>query len=75
MHLKLYLETIRFVLSVDPMSNKLPYVSVIVPVLNGEKTIEGCLYSLTALDYPSEKVEIIIIDNGSTDKTNLIVSK
>lgn len=42
-------------------------VSIIVPVYNGEKTIENCLKSL--LEQSLKKIEIIVIDDGSCDKT------
>lgn len=50
-----------------------PFVSVIVPVLNRENHIGRCLDSLLALNYPS--FEIIVVDNGSTDKTQEIISR
>ncbi len=46
-------------------------ISVIVPAFNEEKLIAGCLESLTNQDY-SDEYEIIVVDNGSTDKTNAI---
>lgn len=46
-----------------------PLVSVIVPVYNGRSTISECLESLLTQDYPREKLEIIVADNGSTDDT------
>ncbi len=46
-----------------------PHVSIIIPVKNGEKTLKDCLDSIAAQDYPSYLVEILIIDNGSTDKS------
>jgi glycosyltransferase involved in cell wall biosynthesis len=52
-----------------------PQVSVVVPVLNGEETIGDCLASLLSVDYPEERREIIIVDNGSTDRTAEIVKK
>jgi len=52
-----------------------PVVSVIVPVLNGEATIEALLESLLKIDYPKEKIEIAIVDGNSTDKTRDIVAK
>ena len=51
-----------------------PSVSVIVPALDAEKTIGTCVESLLALDYPRDSVEIVIVDNGSTDRTREIVS-
>lgn len=46
-----------------------PTVSIIIPVLNAERDIRTALESLMALDYPRDLVEIIVVDNGSTDKT------
>jgi glycosyltransferase involved in cell wall biosynthesis len=46
-----------------------PEVSVIVPVYNGATTIEDCIESLLALDYPREKMELLVVDNASTDQT------
>jgi glycosyltransferase involved in cell wall biosynthesis len=46
---------------------------VIIPVLNGEQTIKECLVSLLRMDYPPERREIIVVDNGSTDRTADIV--
>jgi GT2 family glycosyltransferase len=48
-------------------------LSVVVPVLNGEDTIRDCLASLLATDYPAERREIVVVDNGSTDRTEEIV--
>jgi len=50
-----------------------PFVSIVIPVLNGERTIEGCLSSLLRMDYPVERREIIMVDNGSTDRTTEII--
>jgi len=49
--------------------NELPKVSVIIPAYNEEKTIERTLNSILASDYPKKKLEIIVVDDGSTDKT------
>lgn len=46
-----------------------PSFSVIVPVMNEEKVVERILNALLNLDYPSEKVETIVVDDGSTDST------
>jgi glycosyltransferase involved in cell wall biosynthesis len=45
------------------------YVSIIVPVRNAERTIDTTLSYLTGLDYPNERLEIILADGGSTDGT------
>ena len=52
--------------------SELPFVSVIVAAYCEEAVIERTLASLLALDYP--RYEIIIVDDGSTDRTVEIVS-
>ena len=44
-------------------------VCIIVPCFNEEKTVTKTVHSLLNLDYPQDKLEIIIIDDGSTDRT------
>lgn len=44
-----------------------PAVSIIFPNFNGGKEPLECLFSITNLNYPKNKIEIIIIDNASTD--------
>jgi cellulose synthase/poly-beta-1,6-N-acetylglucosamine synthase-like glycosyltransferase len=50
-------------------------VTVVVPVRNGELTIQPLLESLQRLDYDRNKVEVIVVDGNSTDKTQEIVKK
>lgn len=46
-----------------------PKVSVLIPAFNEEEYIADCVKSVLSLDYPSEKFEVIVLDDGSTDKT------
>ncbi len=57
------------------MNDLMPFVSVIVPVYNGERHIANCIKSLLLLNYPSSKVEIIIVDNDSKDSTDRIIQE
>jgi cellulose synthase/poly-beta-1,6-N-acetylglucosamine synthase-like glycosyltransferase len=46
-----------------------PKVAIIVPCWNEEKTVHGTIESLLALEYPADKLEVIAVDDGSTDTT------
>ena len=46
---------------------ELPFVSVIIPVRNDAERLARCLDSLVKQNYPADRFEIIVIDNGSTD--------
>ncbi|MBF0511867.1 MAG: glycosyltransferase [Candidatus Omnitrophica bacterium] len=52
-----------------------PFISIIIPVLNAQRYIGPCLEALLAQDYPKDKFEIIVLDNGSLDKTVDIIKK
>jgi len=52
-----------------------PFVSVIVPMYNEENYIEYCLESLINQSYPSERMEILIVDGMSNDHSRDIVKK
>lgn len=44
-----------------------PKTTIIVPMYNSAKSIVKCLESLVKLDYPTDKLEIIVVDDGSND--------
>ncbi len=52
-----------------------PMVSVVVPVRNGAATIAECLGALLDQTYPSDRVEIIAVDNASTDRTAQLIRR
>jgi hypothetical protein len=52
----------------------LPFVSVIVPVKNDAKRLRECLSSIKASDYPAERLEILVADNGSTDDSRKVAA-
>jgi len=51
-----------------------PFVSMIVPAYNNEDTIEACLLSLIRQTYPAKEI-IVVIDEGSIDKTKEILAE
>lgn len=56
------------------MSN-LPSISAIIPVFNEEKNLARLFPSLAAQIYPKNKIEYIVIDDGSTDNTAKIAKR
>lgn len=53
---------------------KFPIVSILVPAYNEEKTILKTLRSINNLDYPKNKLDVIVINDGSKDRTEEIVT-
>ncbi|MBM3668173.1 MAG: glycosyltransferase, partial [Actinobacteria bacterium] len=53
----------------------LPFVSVVVPVRNGEEMIGDCIASILACDYPAESREVLVVDNGSGDGTAAAIAR
>lgn len=50
-----------------------PMVSIIVPVYNGEKSIERCLRSIQNQSY--QNIEVIVVNDGSTDHSEKVIEK
>ena len=55
--------------------NPLNFVSIIVPVRNGEQDIGKVIEALLAQNYPKSETEIIIVDNGSQDRTKEFIKQ
>ncbi len=51
----------------------LPEVSVVVPIYNGEADLPQLIECLRSQSYPSDKVEYILVDNNSRDRTSAII--
>lgn len=52
-----------------------PMVVIMVPCWNEEKTVAKTVHSLLAMDYPRDKLRILVIDDGSTDDTWQVVQQ
>ncbi|MHA6248139.1 glycosyltransferase [Pontibacter sp. CAU 1760] len=53
----------------------LPRVSILIAARNEEHTILRCLQSIEALNYPPEKLEVLIGDDASTDATRAVIEE
>ncbi|MFH0832532.1 MAG: glycosyltransferase [Candidatus Aenigmatarchaeota archaeon] len=56
----------------DPKSSHKPFISFLVPAHNEEETVGKTVESLLNLNYPKRLMEIIVIDDGSSDSTRAI---
>ena len=54
---------------------KIPKITIITPVLNGDKYLEKCIKSVAKQSYPKKKIEHIVIDGGSSDNSIKIIKK
>ncbi|MCI4458285.1 MAG: glycosyltransferase, partial [Thermocrinis sp.] len=59
----------------DILDEDLPAVSVLIPMHNEEKVASHILDLIVASDYPKEKLEVIPINDHSTDRTKEIVDE
>ena len=48
--------------------------TIIVPVYNVEEYLETCLMSLVNQTMPKDQMEVLVINDGSTDKTGEILA-
>lgn len=51
----------------NPMSAAIPFIRVVVLTFDGGDMTLACLQSLHALDWPRDRYEIVLVDNGSLD--------
>jgi succinoglycan biosynthesis protein ExoA len=52
-----------------------PLVTIAIPCFNEERYIEACLDDVFAQDYPAEKIEVLVGDGMSTDRTREILAR
>ena len=54
---------------------KLPFVSIVIPAYNEEKRVRLTIESVLKLNYPKNKYEVLVINDGSTDNTSRVVKE
>ncbi len=64
-----------FIRGKDITLDNYPTVSIIVPCYNEEKTVSLTIESLLSLNYPIDKLNIIVVDDGSRDNTWEVLQK
>ena len=56
------------------LGDAVPNISFVIPAFNEEARLPEKLANLRTMDYPSEKIQIIFVSDGSTDSTNYILT-
>ncbi|MDX2088500.1 MAG: glycosyltransferase family 2 protein [Kofleriaceae bacterium] len=53
----------------------MPRVTIAMPAFNEERYVEACIASVQAQDYPRDRIEILVADGRSTDRTREILAR
>jgi succinoglycan biosynthesis protein ExoA len=56
-------------------ATSLPMVTIAMPCLDEERFIETCVRSVLEQDYPRDRIEVLVADGGSTDRTREILAR
>lgn len=59
----------------QPKITKYPFVTITIPAYNEEKNIRPTMESIIKLNYPKDKFELIVVNDGSKDRTAEVVQK
>ncbi len=70
-----YIKSLREKVKVDGMEFDFPSCSILIPAHNEEKVIGRTLESMLNLDYPKDRLHIVVINDGSTDTTKEIIER
>jgi len=60
---------------IDDFTRNLPPVSILIPARNEEVVIGKTLKKILSTDYPEENIEVIVVNDGSTDRTETILTQ
>jgi cellulose synthase/poly-beta-1,6-N-acetylglucosamine synthase-like glycosyltransferase len=69
-----YVKSLREKRVVDGMTLEYPTCTILIPAHNEEKVIGQTLEAMLRLDYPHDKLKIVVVNDGSTDGTREIIN-
>src|SRR5436189_91412 len=65
----------RDCITTGPLRPGAPAGSILIPAHNEEKVIERTVRAMLRLDYPADRLEILVVNDGSTDGTAAILDR
>lgn len=68
-----FIKSLREKRSVDRMTFEYPSCTILIPAYNEEKVIDATLQAMRRLEYPQDRLTILVINDGSTDGTGEII--
>ena len=68
-----FIKLLREKREIDRMTFDYPTCTVLIPAHNEEKVIDATLTAMRRLEYPGDRLTILVINDGSTDKTQEII--
>jgi cellulose synthase/poly-beta-1,6-N-acetylglucosamine synthase-like glycosyltransferase len=71
---KEYIELLDKISQSPSRKEDLPNVTILIPAYNEEETLHDKMRNISEFDYPLEKIEVLVLDDYSTDKTREVAS-
>ncbi len=72
---KNFLKSLREEKEIDELTFDYPSCAILIPAHNEEKVIGKTIEAMLALEYPADRLKVIVINDGSTDGTREIIQK
>src|ERR1043166_1623840 len=69
-----YRSSLKEQLVIDRQQFEFPKITILIPARNEEKVMRRTLEAMLSLDYPTACLDVLVIDDGSTDATQKIIS-
>ncbi|MFH0862991.1 MAG: glycosyltransferase [Candidatus Altiarchaeota archaeon] len=65
----------RDITSSSSPDHQTPYVAIVMPAYNEESSVLPALESLCSIDYPKDRYEVVVVNDGSTDNTTRYIQE
>src|SRR5512135_2442861 len=70
-----FVASLRQKRAIDAQAFDFPTCTILIPAHNEEKVIAATIAAMLRLDYPREKLTVLVINDGSTDRTRALIEE